>query len=100
MVFHVRLPVVEICAQPSADFDLKFRRHGHVPGVEEAMEIGSEQEPIADIVALDFAERPDIRRPQDGERTLSGDRALPVIGIGDNDSEGPLADAVARRCRL
>src|SRR5690606_19489764 len=57
--------------------------------------VGAEEQAIAQVVRFGFAERLDMGGLEGGERLLPGDRAGATVGIGDQDAKGALADAAA-----
>ena len=63
--------VLEVVAQPRADFEAESGSDRHVALVEEAVQVGPEQQTVADGVRSVGSERPDVRGIQRRERVLA-----------------------------
>ena len=72
----VVLPVVEVRVDAVADLEVVVRGDGHVAGIEQLVDIGSQQQPVLDVVPRRFTERPDVSCLERRERLLARYRAL------------------------
>lgn len=68
MQFQVVVAVVEIVPHPGTRFDAVFWGYGDIAGIEEAVQIGAEEEAVADVMALHLVEGADMRGVERGER--------------------------------
>ena len=91
---NVVVPAIfELFTDAAADPYDHFRRDRQVPAIEESMEVLSQEETIRDIVRSALAERLDVGGFQRGKGSFASDRATSVIGVGDDEAEGPLTEA-------
>jgi hypothetical protein len=63
---HVRLAVVEVVLEPAADEEAAVGVDGDVAGVEEAVDVGAEEEAVVEAVLASGADRADVGGVWDG----------------------------------
>jgi hypothetical protein len=85
-------PVLELLADSPTHLDFAGRSHGHVPPIEESMEIRSQQETIVDAMFSALLVRSDVRSLEDRKSSLTGDRATPIVDIRHQNSERALTE--------
>lgn len=90
---HVGLAVVEVGFQAAADEEAAIGSDGDVALVEEAVDVGSEEEPVVEAVLASLSDGADVGGVQDGEGFFSGDGAAALVVVGYQDAEGALAQA-------
>lgn len=90
---HVGLAVVEVVLEAAADEEAAVGGDGYVAGVEEAVDVGAEEEAVVETVVASFGYGTDVGGVQDGEGLLPGDGAAALVVVGHQDPEGPLAQA-------
>ena len=71
-----------------------------VPAIEQGVDVGSEQEPVAETMTAPVRDRPDVRGLQYRQGLLLRDRAAALIRIGDQDAERPLPQPLQHLHRL
>ena len=69
---HVGLAIVEIVLEPVADEEAAVGGDGDVAGIEEAVDVGAQEEAIVETVLASVSDRPDVGGVQDGEGFLAG----------------------------
>jgi hypothetical protein len=75
----------------------------HVAGIEQLVDVGAEQDTVADGVLLHVAVVADVRRFERGERPLVSDRALARVGVENRDAKTALpkgGDRLTSRDRI
>ena len=75
----VVLPVVEVRVDVVAHLEVVVRRDGHIAGIEQLVDIGSQQQPVLDIVPRRFTERTDVSRLERRKRLLARYSGLPSL---------------------
>ena len=86
------LPVVEVRVDVVAYLELVVRGDGHVAGVEQLVDVGSQEQAVPDVVLWLFLEGPDVSRLERRKRLLARYGALPAVDVGDDGPEDPLPD--------
>ena len=89
MELVVVLAVVEVRVDVVTDLEVVVRCDGHVPGIEQLVDIGSQQQPVPDVVLRGLTERADVSRLERRERLLARYRALPPVHVRDDSAEDP-----------
>ena len=96
----VVLAVVEVSFESPTDPHTMVRSDRDVPAIEQRMDVGSEQEPVAETMTTPVRDRPDVRGLQYRQGLLLRDRAATLIRIGDQDAERPLPQPLQHLDRL
>lgn len=89
----VATAVLVIVAKSVADFQSKTGHDRDVPRVEQPVEIGTEQEPVADLVRSIIREGTNVRRFKGGQGVLVGDGARPTVRVENRDTKRALSEA-------
>lgn len=92
------MSVFELIPEPAADFNPIFGRDRYVAAVEEAVEIAPEEQAVIYGMGAVLVERLDVGRFERWQGMLFGYRAGPVVGVRNQNAEGPLAQARLDRC--
>ena len=82
-----------LVAQMMADPERQVGADRHVAEVEEAMQVPAQRDAVRHLVRPAGRPRADVRRVDDRERVLGGDRALLPVGVEDREAEARLASA-------
>src|SRR5258705_8529457 len=85
--------VVELLLDPAADLETQVGRDRHVAGVEKAMDIAPQQEPVRGLVLAAIAVGANMPRFQRRQRPLARDRAPSAVDIRDQHPESALSKA-------
>jgi hypothetical protein len=72
---HVGFAVVEVVLEAAADEEAAVGGDGDVAGVEEAVDVGAEEEAVVEAVLAPLGHGPDVRGVQDRDGLLSRDGA-------------------------
>ena len=80
------LPIVEIRVDVVAHLEPVVRRDGHVAGIEQLVDVGSQEQAVPDVVPWLFLERPDVSRLERRELLLARYGALPASRAPDRRS--------------
>lgn len=82
--------VVEVSLEAGAYRKAALLRDGDVAQVEEAVDVGPEQEAVRHLVSASLGIGPHMRGIQNGERSLARDGAAPAVAVRHGEAEGPL----------
>lgn len=85
--------VIELLLDPAAYLEPQIGRNGDVSGIEEAVDAAAEQETVACLVLATIAIGTDVNGLEGWKGAFLGDDATAVVGIGDEDVKGALAEA-------
>src|SRR6056297_2123263 len=97
MVTVIISPIFEFLLDPPTDLDSALWRDGDVPGVEQPVQVGAEQQAIFGAVGPGFGIGLDVGGFQGGQGALAGDGAAAGVGVGDQRAECALAKAAANQ---
>jgi hypothetical protein len=88
----VRPPILELILETPTDNQSLLAVDSDVASIEQAMNVGTKSQPVADGVLAAAGERPDVGGLEHGKRVLSGDRTGSAVRIENLDPEDPLAE--------
>lgn len=77
----VVLAVVEFFPNASANLKVKVRRHRHIAGIEQAVDVTPQQEPVTCLVFTTITIRPDMRSFESRQGPLLRDSAAPMVDV-------------------
>jgi hypothetical protein len=92
--------VLELFPYPPADFEVKVGRNGHIAGVEQAMDVATQEEPVGRLVIATDTVGADMSGLQGRQRPLLRHCAAATIDIRHENAEGPLPQAWLDELRL
>jgi hypothetical protein len=90
MPAQVLLTVLEVDAKSTTEFYPVLRRYGEIPLVKEDVQVASEQEAIIDAMLSTLGERAYVSSVQHRQDLFSGNRTLPTICVGHENTKGSL----------
>jgi hypothetical protein len=77
----VASPILVVLAQARAHFEPELRRHCHVPGIKQAVEVCPEQQPVSNVVGTVLGVRTDVGSLKRRQRAFSRYCAGPAVCI-------------------
>src|SRR5277367_4929250 len=92
--------IVELFPDAPADFEAQVWGHCYVAGVEQAMNVATQEKSVGCLVRAAVTIGTDMGSLQGWQCPLLGDRAAPPVNVGDQDPERPLSEAGMNEVRL
>mgnify|MGYP004522103953 CR=1 FL=1 len=80
--------VVEIGLKTATHREAPLLVHGHVAKVEQAVDVGAQQQAVGGLVRNALAEGPDVGGVEDRQRALARDGATALVAGSDGETEG------------
>ena len=92
--------VIELFPNAPADLKMEAGRHRHIAGIEQAVDVAPQQEPVPWLVFATLAIRPNMRSFESRQRPLLRDRATPMVDICHQHAERTLSKPWANKLGL
>ena len=91
--------ILELFADAPANLKSQVWRYRDVAGVEQAMNVATQEKPVGCLVRAAVTVGADMGGLQGWQCPLLGDRAAPLVNVGDQDPERPLPEAGTNEVR-
>ena len=83
--------VIELLLDSAAHLEVQVGCYSHIAGIEQAVDIAPEQQPVSRLVFASLAVRANVRSLQHRKSPLIGGCTPPLVGICDQNTESALS---------